>query len=109
MYHVRTQTTALIMINQYRSVRRDLIILSRLVFVFIFITAAALLHAIIPIVYTITGYLPPWMVSLEWLLTLFSVTTGCIIQIFVTPHLKKLYVRINRIIPLARQNPTFRQ
>jgi hypothetical protein len=102
MYYVRTQTTALITINRYRNVRRDLIVLSRLVFLFTFITAVALPHVIIPIVYTITGYLPSWVVSFEWLLTVFSLTAGCIIQIFVTPHLKKVCIRTIRIGPVTR-------
>jgi len=98
MYYVRIQTTALTTINQYKNLRRDLIILSRLVFLFTFITTVALPHMIIPIIYTITGYLPSWVVSFEWLLTLFSLAAACIIQIFVTPPLKKICIRTKGMV-----------
>lgn len=106
MYYVRSRTSALITINRYRNVRRDLIVLSRLVFLFTFITAVALPHVVIPIVYAITGYLPPWVVSFEWLLTVFSLTAACIIQIFVTPPLTRICIRNTRINPVTRMNPT---
>jgi hypothetical protein len=93
LYYVLIQTTALTTINRYSSIRRDLIILSRLVFLFIFVTAVALPHVLIPIIYAITGYLPSWVVSLEWLLTLFSLAAANIIQVFVFPHLRKLILR----------------
>jgi hypothetical protein len=99
--YVRTKTTALTTINQRKNIRRDLIILSRLFFIFIFLTAEALPHVIIPIVYAITGYLPPWVVSFEWLLTLFSLTAACIIQMYVTPHLKKICQRTTHINPIT--------
>jgi hypothetical protein len=104
MHYVRTQTTALTTINQHRSIRRDLIIMSRLVLLFVFVTAAALPHVLIPIIYTITGYLPTWVASFEWSLTVFSFTAASIIQLFVTPHLKKLCVRATPMHHMARLN-----
>lgn len=106
MYYVRVRTTALITINQYRNVRRDLIVLSRLVFLFTFLTAVGLPHVVIPFVYTITGYLPFWVIPFQWLLTVFSLSTACIIQIFVTPPLKKICVRKARVIPIITLNAT---
>lgn len=106
MYYVRTQSRALTTINQNRNIRRDLIIFSRLFFIFIFITAVALPHVLIPIVYALTGYLPSWVVSFEWLLTMFSLTATSIIQLFVTPHLKKLFIRTTRVNPTTGQNLT---
>jgi hypothetical protein len=106
MYYVRTQTTALTTINQNRNIRRDLIVLSRLVFLFVFITAVALPHVLIPIIYAITGYLPTWVVSFEWLLTMFSLTAVSIIQLFVTPHLKKLFIRTTTVQPTTKLNLT---
>jgi hypothetical protein len=104
MYYVRTQTTALTTINQHRSIRRDLIIMSRLVLLFIFINTVALPHVLISIIYAITGYLPTWVASFEWSLTVFSLTAASIIQLFVTPHLKKLFVRATRMHPMAKLN-----
>jgi hypothetical protein len=90
MHHVRTRTTALTTINQDTSIRRDLIILSRLLFLFTFLTTVGLPHVLIPIVYAMTGYLSSWVVPFEWLLTVFSLAAACIVQIFMSPHVKKL-------------------
>ena len=103
MYYVRTQTTALTAINREASVRRDLIILTRLVILFTLVNTIGLSHLVVPVCYAITGYVVPWAVSFTWLMTFFSLSSASIIQIFVSPHLRKLFTLSTRIRPMSKR------
>jgi len=109
MYYVRTQTAALIMINRYRNIHRDMIILSRLIILFVSITGVGIPHVLIPIVYTITGYFSPWLIPFAWLLTLFLLTAANIIQIFLNPNLRRICTQAPRINRVIRLNPIVHQ
>ncbi|CAF0898136.1 unnamed protein product [Adineta steineri] len=100
IHYVHTKTTALHAINHHTSIRRDLIILSRLIILFTFISTVALPHVLMPIFYVLTNYLPVWISALEWLFTCFSLNTACIIQIFSVPQLRKLWLPAIRIQPV---------
>ena len=104
MYYVRTQTAALTSINQNRGIRRDFFVLSRLVLLFTFLTAVALPHVLIPIAHALGAYIPGWVVSFEWTLTVFSLTAGCILQIWFTPHLKKIFLSSAKIKLVPRSS-----
>lgn len=90
MYRVHQQSLALLTLNQQRSVRRDLFILKRLAILLTFVTLVAAPHALMPIVYATTGYLPGWITSLEWVLTSFALVCVSIVLVIVTSHLKKI-------------------
>jgi len=102
LFCIREQTAALININQQASIRRNRIILKRLVILLIFMTMVAAPHALIPIAYSIIGYLPLWIVSLEWMSTSLAIVLFSIILVFISPHLKKLrqdcilYIRLRQ-------------
>ena len=102
MYYVRTQTTALTSINQNQRIRRDFLVLSRLVLLFTFLTGVALPHVLIPVAHALGAYIPDWVVSFEWTLTVLSLTAACILQIWFTPHLRKLFVRTMRVRPTTK-------
>jgi len=87
---IRKQSAALIIINRQASIRRDRIILKRLVIFLTVITMAGATHALIIIAYTITGYLPLWIASLEWILVSFALVSVSIILVYISPHLRKL-------------------
>ena len=109
MNYVRTQTAALITINQNQRMRRDFLVLSRLVFLFTFLAAVALPHVLIPIACALSAYTPDWVVPFEWAMTLFSLTAGCILQICFTPHLKNIFLRPTRVQSLSKMEPVVRQ
>ena len=90
MYRVHQQSAALFTLNQHRSIRRDLFILKRLAILLTFVTLVAAPHALMPIVYALTGYLPGWITSLEWVLTSFALVCVSIVLVLVTSHLKKI-------------------
>ena len=97
MVYVRTRSAALTTIRQTLSIRRDLIILTRLVLVFTFVNTVALPHVVIPIVYATSGYIPEWASPFEWLTTIVSLVFVSIIQVFTTPQLRKLWIRTHRV------------
>jgi hypothetical protein len=88
MCSIRKQTAALITINQQINIHRDLIILKRLVIFLTIVTIVAAPHVCLPIIYVITGNLPPWIISLEWLTTALALVAVLFILLFITPHLK---------------------
>jgi hypothetical protein len=90
IYYIQTHNTTLDTIHHKRNMSRDLFISTRLIFIFVFITILALPHGIIPILHAITGYLPTWIISFEWLLIMISFTLASIVELFVTPDLYKL-------------------
>ena len=105
LYYVYTKTTVLTTINRNTTARRDLIILSRLVFLFTFITTVAFPHVLIPVIYTISGSLASWVSPCEWLFTAFSLSAACIIQFVVSPNLRKLRIRPTCVRPLVMLRP----
>lgn len=105
LFHIRTRTTALTLINQNQRLRRDFLVLSRLFLLFIFLNAVALPHVLIPIAYELGAYLPKWIVSFEWALTVFSLAASCVLQICFTPHLQKIFLRPARIQPTIKLEP----
>ena len=106
MNYVRNQTKNLTSINQNANMRRDTAILGRLVLLFSFVSIVGVPHILVPISYAITGYDPPWAVSCTWYLTFFSFITASIIEIRVSPHLRKLFSRTARVFPVTRQQQT---
>ena len=106
MNYVRNQTTGLTSINQNANMRRDTAIFGRLILLFTFVSIVGLPHVIMPLLYALTGYDPPWALSCNWFLTFFSFITASIIEIRVSPHLKKLFSRKTRVLPVTRQGQT---
>jgi hypothetical protein len=100
MCNIRKQTAALILINQQANIHRDIIVLKRLVLLLSIITFVAAPHAYLPIIYAITGYLPLWIVSLEWMLTSLALSVVSILLLFISPHLKKLRTRLHAVHPV---------
>ena len=96
IYYVRTRSAALTTLRRSSRVHRDVIILTRLVLVFTFVTTVALPHVLIPIIYAVFGYIPWWTSPFEWLTTIFSLGCVSILQMFITPHLKRLSIRPHR-------------
>ena len=92
MYRVHQQSLALYTLDQHRSIRRDLFVLKRLAILLTVVTAVAAPHALMPIVYAMTGFLPDWITSLEWLLTSFALVSVSIVLVIVTSHLKKVFI-----------------
>lgn len=92
MYRVHQQSLALYTLDQHRSIRRDLFVLKRLAILLTFVTAVAAPHALMPIVYAMTGFLPDWITSLEWVLTSFALVSVSIVLVIVTSHLKKVFI-----------------
>jgi ABC-type multidrug transport system fused ATPase/permease subunit len=106
MYYVRTQTTALTTINRDANIRRDLIVLTRLVLLFSFVSAVGLPHLIVPVSYAIFGDVASWAVPFTWLMTFVSLASVSVIQIFVSPHLRKLFARFARIHQIPKRTLT---
>ncbi len=105
MCSIRRQTVALVTVNQRINIHRDIIILKRLMIFLTMVTIAAAPHVYLPIIYAITGHLPLWIVSLEWLLTSLAIVLVLIILLFISPHLKKLHVvkLVRTLMVTARQ------
>jgi hypothetical protein len=101
MCSIRKQTAALITINQQVHIHRDLIILKRLVIFLTIVTIVGAPHICLPVIYVITGNLPPWIISLEWLLTVLAVVAVSIILLFITPYLKKLCSGLHAVHPVG--------
>jgi hypothetical protein len=100
IFHVRTETTVLVTIKQHASTHRDLIVSTRVVIVLGFLTITGMPHLITTVIYANTGRLPSWAVPFEWLMTILGSTSISIIQIFISPHLKKLRARMHRVEPV---------
>ncbi|CAF2732252.1 unnamed protein product [Rotaria sp. Silwood2] len=97
MHYVRTRSVALIDIHRNLNLSRDIAILTRLFILLTFIIKVAMQHILIPIIYVLFGYAPLWASPFEWFTTLFSLVCVAIIQIFINPHLKKLFARTNHV------------
>ena len=93
MCYVRKRSAELIGINRRLSIRRDIIILRRIVILLTLVTFVALPHVILPFIHLWLGELPSWMCPLEWLTTTIALTCVAIIQIFIIPAFKKLFIR----------------
>ncbi|CAF1328259.1 unnamed protein product [Adineta steineri] len=92
MCYVRRRTLTVLIFQQRSSVRRNLIILRRLVILLTCVISTAAPHGILPIVYSILGELPRWLVPLEWVLTIFALVTISVAILFVSPLVKKLCI-----------------
>ena len=97
MYSLRRQTAALVTINQRDRAQRDMMILRRLVIFLSIVAIAAAPHLMLPIIYVIIGYLPDWIISLEWMLTESAGLAVSISLLLAAPHLKKLWPVLNRV------------
>ena len=106
MFHVRTRTAALTTLNRNSSVRRDMVILSRLVILFTFVMTVAFPHVLIPLFYAMIGSQSGLVVSLEWFLTWFSLAAANIIQLYALPHSKRLWKRSARVQAATRFEQT---
>ena len=109
MYSVRKQGAAMGSINRQARMRRDVTIMTRLVVLLTFLTIVAAPHGLIPIVYGLTGYIPLWTVPFEWMMTIFALTTVSIIQVFTSPHLFRLFVRVSPIHPMPMTQIAFQR
>ena len=94
MLKIHQQSAALMMINRSHMMRRDILILKRLVILLTFVTFVAAPHVIFPVVVAFDGFLPGWLFSLEWLLTALALVSVSIVLIFVSTHLKKICVEV---------------
>jgi hypothetical protein len=109
MCSVRRQTAALMTINQRVCLQRNIIILKRLMTLLCIVTIVAAPHILLPIVYIIIGHLPEWVISVGSLLTGFPILAVSITLLFVSPHLKRLWTRVNdvnaeRALPFIRRH-----
>ena len=93
LFRTRQRTATLTSINQRASIRRDLLILKRLVILLTVVTLVAVPHAAFPLVHLITGQLPSWSVALEWATTSSALLLISLVLPFVSPHLQKLWRR----------------
>ena len=93
MYHVRQRTAELSHVNQQARLRRDLLILQRIVLLLTAVIMVAMPHVIIPIVYTVFRYIPSWASSFEWMTTVLALASASFIQIFVSPFMRQLFKR----------------
>ena len=102
IHHVRKRSSVFLTIKQRTSMRRDMIILRRVVILLTVLTTTAIPHAFFPVAYRILGDLPTWLVSLEWTLTILALVCISVVIPFVSPHLKKLRTQMDshRPIPL---------
>ena len=94
MFRVHQQRAALATINQRRLFHRDLLMLKRLVILLAFVTSVAAPHAILPIIYLLTSYLPRWIVALEWLLTSLALLAVAIVLVFLSSRLRKIFTMV---------------
>lgn len=95
------RTVALTNINQQTSIRRELLILKRLVILLTVVTMVAVPHAAFPTAYLIAGELPVWSVPLEWSFTSSSLLLVALVLPIISPHLKKLWKRVDDVQPVA--------
>ena len=93
MYCVRKRSAELTRINQQVSIRRDLLILKRIVTLMTFVAFVALPHVMLPIIYALDGALPPWATAFEWLTTAIALTVVAVIQIFISPVFRQIFIR----------------
>lgn len=100
MYSVRKQTAALATIDQQASVNRDMIVMKRLMIFLTVVTIVAAPHVFLPVIYLITGSLPEWIISLEWLITSIALVCVLIIIFFITPQLNKLRIGLPGVEPI---------
>ncbi|CAF1281751.1 unnamed protein product [Rotaria sp. Silwood1] len=79
IYYVRQHNPTIITINRRTNMRRDMIILKRVLIILTLLTSSAAPHALFPIAYRILGSLPTWLVALEWLLTIVALISIAVI------------------------------
>ncbi|CAF3559831.1 unnamed protein product [Rotaria sp. Silwood1] len=79
IYYVRQHNPTIITINRRTNMRRDMIILKRVLIILTLLTSSAAPHALFPIAYRILGTLPTWLVALEWLLTIVALISIAVI------------------------------
>lgn len=84
--YVRKRSTVLIGINRRLRFRRDLVVFRRIVLLLSVVIFVAMPHMILPIIFDLFGTLPSWATAFEWL------TTAAILQIFISPNFKRLFV-----------------
>ena len=106
LYFVRKRTNALVMLQHDSSVRRDLVILTRLIILFTFVSSVGVPHMITIIAHSITGYSPSWAVSFSWFFTFLSFSTAAVIQMCVSSHMRKLFALSGRIQPASTRTIT---
>ena len=92
MYHVRKRGVELRRINQRIRLRRDLLIIQRIVILFTLVTLVAMPHVLIPLVHALFGYIPSWASPFEWLLTVSALFSVALIQLFFSPLLRQLFL-----------------
>ena len=100
MYNIRKQTAALSTIDQQASVQRDMVVMKRLMIFLTVLTTAAAPHVFLPVIYLITGALPEFVISLEWLITSIAIVCVLIILFFITPQLTKRRVGLPALDPI---------
>ena len=91
LHHVRKKTKALATLQQKLNIRRDLMILSRLVILFVFVSTVGVPHVIFTVIHATTGYFPPWGTACTWFFTLLSFSIASMIQLLLSSHLRKLW------------------
>jgi hypothetical protein len=108
MFYVRTHTTALTTLSHHSQIRHDIVILTRLIFLFTFVITVAFPHILIPVFYVLTGQQEGFAVFLEWFLTWFSLAAANIIQLYSLTHSKKLWMRTSPVNPTTRMEQNAR-
>ncbi|UJR08874.1 hypothetical protein I4U23_013129 [Adineta vaga] len=80
-----------------RKHRRHMTIFRRLIILFTLVTLSAMQHILNPVIYVLFGYLPSWSYPFKWFLTVFPLTSIGIIQIFMSPYLRRLFFQKKKI------------
>ncbi len=96
IYYVRQHNLTIITVKQRKSMRRDMVILKRVLIILTLLTSSAAPHAAFPVVYRFLGSLPLWLVALEWLLTILALISIALTLPLISPHLKQLYTVTQR-------------
>lgn len=104
MCSIRRRSMALLTIDQRASIHRDIVIMKRLLILLNIITAVSLPHVLLPVIYTIVGSLPQWIVPLEVLLTELAVLAVAVVLFMITPQLRQLR-KTTRVVDFVRQIP----
>ncbi|UJR32501.1 hypothetical protein I4U23_019963 [Adineta vaga] len=91
IYYIRKHNSIIVItVKQRVRMRRDMVILKRIITLLAVLSSSAIPHALFPIIYMIYGALPVWLVSLEWVLTIIALIITSVFLPFLSPHMKKM-------------------
>lgn len=92
LIRIRRQTSTLFTINRAHVIRRDVLVIKRLVFLLTFVTMVAAPHIIFPTIYALTGLALSWFIAFQWFLTSFALFLVSMIFVYVSSNLKRVFI-----------------